>query len=65
MFFFNNFCFIDCSYTTFTTCSTRFKSFKIMLPLYKVEDKDIEHELGHMQEHNSRLVTVEDRALEN
>ena len=32
---------------------------------YTVEDKDIEHELGHMQEHNSRLISIEDRALEN
>lgn len=31
---------------------------------YPVKDEDIEHELGHMQEHNSRLISIEDRALE-
>ena len=31
---------------------------------YTVEDKDIEHELSHMQEHNSRLISIEDRSLE-
>ena len=43
----------------------KYKGVEIAKVEYKVEDKDIEHELGHMQEHNSRLVTVEDRALEN
>ena len=32
---------------------------------YKVDKKDVDHELEHMQEHNSRLVTVDDRPLEN
>mgnify|MGYP004455283237 FL=1 len=31
---------------------------------YKVTAKDVEHELGHMQEHNSRLISVEDRPVE-
>ena len=43
----------------------KYKGVEIAKVEYKVEEKDIEHELGHMQEHNSRLVTVEDRALEN
>ena len=43
----------------------KYKGIEIAVVEYKVEDKDIEHELGHMQEHNSRLVTIEDRALEN
>ena len=29
---------------------------------YKVTDEDVEHEINHMAEHNSRIVTVEDRA---
>ena len=43
----------------------KYKGVEITKVEYTVEDKDVEHELGHMQEHNSRLVTVEDRALEN
>ena len=43
----------------------KYKGVEIVKVEYKVEEKDIEHELGHMQEHNSRLVTIEDRALEN
>ncbi len=31
---------------------------------YNVSDHDIEHELGHMAEHNARLVSVEDRPVE-
>ena len=42
----------------------KYKGVEITKVEYTVEDKDVEHELGHMQEHNSRLVTVEDRALE-
>ena len=42
----------------------KYKGVEIAKVEYKVEEKDIEHELGHMQEHNSRLVTIEDRALE-
>ena len=30
---------------------------------YKVTDEDIEHEINHMAEHNSRMVTVEDREV--
>ena len=43
----------------------KYKGVEIAKVEYTVEEKDIEHELGHMQEHNSRLVTIEDRALEN
>ena len=43
----------------------KYKGIELKNVEHKVEDKDIEHELGHMQEHNSRLVSVEDRALEN
>jgi len=42
----------------------KYKGVEIEKVEYTVEDKDVEHELGHMQEHNSRLVTIEDRALE-
>ena len=31
---------------------------------YNVSDHDIEHELGHMAEHNARLVSIEDRPVE-
>ena len=43
----------------------KYKGIEIPKVEYKVEEKDIEHELGHIQEHNSRLITVDDRALEN
>ena len=42
----------------------KYKGIEIKKIEYTVEDKDIEHELGHMQEHNSRLITVEDRPVE-
>ena len=32
---------------------------------YNVTDEDINHELGHMQEHNARLISVEDRPVES
>ena len=31
---------------------------------YNVTDKDIEHELSHMQEHNARMISIEDRPVE-
>ncbi len=43
----------------------KYKGIEIPKVEYPVEEKDIEHELGHLQEHNARLVTIEDRALEN
>ena len=43
----------------------KYKGIDLKKVEYTVEDKDIEHELGHMQEHNSRLVSIDNRALEN
>lgn len=43
----------------------KYKGVEISKIEYPVKDEDVEHELGHMQEHNSRLVTIDDRALEN
>lgn len=43
----------------------KYKGIEIKKVEYKVEDKDIEHELGHMAEHNSRMVTVEDRPVKD
>ncbi len=42
----------------------KYKGVEIKKIEYKVTDEDIEHELGHMQEHNSRLISVEDRPVE-
>ena len=42
----------------------KYKGIDLKKVEYTVEDKDIEHELGHMQEHNSRLISIDDRALE-
>ncbi len=42
----------------------KYKGVEIKKIEYKVTDEDIEHELGHMQEHNSRLISIEDRPVE-
>ena len=42
----------------------KYKGVEIEKIEYKVTDEDIEHELGHMQEHNSRLISIEDRPVE-
>lgn len=42
----------------------KYKGIEIKKVEYNVSNADIEHELGHMQEKNARLVTVEDRAVE-
>ena len=42
----------------------KYKGIELEKIEYKVDDHDIEHELGHMQEHNSRLITIDDRAVE-
>ena len=42
----------------------KYKGVEIKKIEYKVTDEDIDHELGHMQEHNSRLISVEDRPVE-
>ena len=39
----------------------KYKGIELKKVEYKVEDKDIEHELGHMAEKNARVITVEDR----
>ena len=42
----------------------KYKGVEIKKIEYKVTDEDVEHELGHMQEHNSRLISVDDRPVE-
>lgn len=43
----------------------KYKGIQLKKVEYNVSDEDINHELGHMAEKNSRLVVVEDRAVEN
>ena len=43
----------------------KYKGVEIEKIEYKADKKAINHELEHMQEHNSRLITVDDRPLEN
>ena len=43
----------------------KYKGIEIKKIEYNVSDEDIEHELGHMQEHNARLVSIEDRPVES
>ena len=43
----------------------KYKGIELKKIEYNVTDEDIEHELGHMADRNSRLVTVEDRPVEN
>lgn len=42
----------------------KYKGIEISKIEYNVSDEDMNHELGHMQEHNSRLISIEDRAVE-
>ncbi len=42
----------------------KYKGIEIKKIEYNVTDKDINHELEHMQEHNSRLITIENRPVE-
>ena len=42
----------------------KYKGVEIEKIEYKVTDEDVDHELSHMQEHNSRLITVEDGSVE-
>ena len=42
----------------------KYKGIELKKIEYTVSDKEVEHELGHMAEHNARLVTIEDRAVE-
>ena len=41
----------------------KYKGVELKKVEYKVSDEDIEHELSHMQEHNARIITVEDRPV--
>ena len=43
----------------------KYKGVEIKKIEYNVTNEDIEHELKHMQEHNSRVITIEDRPVEN
>ena len=43
----------------------KYKGIQLKKIEYNVTDEDIEHELGHMADRNSRLVTVEDRPVED
>ncbi len=43
----------------------KYKGIELKKVEYNVTDHDIEHELGHMQEKNARLISVEDRAAES
>lgn len=43
---------------------SKYKGIEIKKVEYNVTDEDIEHELHHMQEHNSRLISIEDRPVE-
>ena len=42
----------------------KYKGIEIPKIEYNVSDEDINHELSHMQEHNSRLISIEDRPVE-
>jgi len=43
----------------------KYKGIQLDKVEYNVSEEDINHELGHMADRNSRLVTVEDRAVED
>ena len=43
----------------------KYKGIEIKKVEYNVSEDEINHELGHMQERNSRMATVDDRAVEN
>ena len=43
----------------------KYKGISLKKIEYKVEDEDIDHEINHMAEHNSRIVTVEDRPVKD
>ena len=42
----------------------KYKGIELKKIEYNVSDKDVEHELGHMAEHNARLVSIDDRPVE-
>ena len=43
----------------------KYKGIEIKKIEYNVKDKDVEHELEHMQEHNARLISIDDRPVQN
>ena len=43
----------------------KYKGIEIKKIEYNVSEEDINHEIGHMQEKNSRLVSIDDRPVEN
>ena len=43
----------------------KYKGIEIEKVEYTVSEDDIDHELAHMQEHNSRMVTIDERPVEN
>ena len=43
----------------------KYKGIELKKVEYNVSDEDVNHELEHIAEHNARLVSVEDRAVEN
>ena len=42
----------------------KYKGVELKKVEYPVTDEDVEHELSHMQEHNARTITVEDRPVQ-
>ncbi len=43
----------------------KYKGIEIEKVEYTVSEDDVNHELGHMQEHNSRIITIDDRPVES
>ena len=43
----------------------KYKGIELKKVEYNVSDEDVNHELKHMQEHNARVITVEDRAAKD
>ena len=41
----------------------QYKGVELKKVEYKITDEDVNHELEHMQEHNARIITVEDRPV--
>ena len=41
----------------------KYKGVELKKVEYKVTDEDVDHEIEHMQEHNARIITVEDRPV--
>ena len=42
----------------------KYKGIEVKKIEYNVTDEDINHELSHMQEHNARMISIEDRPVE-